>query len=60
MGNVAVLGTSFNVDHSNDKLDVKCYTGKVSVTNISELKSVILTQGKGVIMKNPENFYFLM
>ncbi|MBK6563851.1 MAG: FecR family protein [Saprospiraceae bacterium] len=56
MGNVAVLGTSFNVDHSNDKLDVKCYTGKVSVTNISELKSVILTQGKGVIMKKSREF----
>jgi transmembrane sensor len=49
-GDVTVLGTSFNVDNFNDKLDVRCYSGKVSVIGSTKSNSVVLTPGKGVIM----------
>lgn len=44
-GSVEVLGTEFNVNANNNYFEVKCYTGKVKVTNIRKVES-FLTKGK--------------
>ncbi len=45
-GQVAVLGTSFNVASADDRLDVACATGRVQVS-VGEAKT-ILNPGEGV------------
>jgi len=45
-GDVSVLGTSFNVNTRNNKLDVICKTGKVAVTTLN--KETILTPSQAV------------
>lgn len=47
VGEVTVLGTSFNVQERNEHLQVACYTGKVSVKNAYAV-SQILTPGKRI------------
>jgi len=47
VGEVTVLGTSFNVQERNKRLQVACYTGKVSVKNEYAV-SQILTPGKRI------------
>lgn len=47
LGEVTVLGTSFNVQERNKRLQVACYTGKVSVKNEYAV-SQILTPGKRI------------
>lgn len=50
-GNVEVLGTDFNVKSVGlDMLEVRCYSGKVSVT--SKESNVILEKGEGVEILN--------
>ncbi len=44
LGNVSVLGTQFDVQTSNDYVEVKCFEGKVSVVSGNEEN--ILTKGK--------------
>ena len=44
-GSVEVLGTEFNVNTNNNYLEVKCYTGKVKVTNNQKIAN-FLTKGK--------------
>jgi len=46
LGNIRVLGTKFNVIAFRDFFEVKCYEGKVQVTQKD--KSTILTQGECV------------
>lgn len=48
VGEVSVLGTSFNVQETDDNLDVFCYTGKVSVQHNKKKAYTILTPGYGV------------
>jgi len=45
-GDVEVLGTQFNVNTNANCLEVKCFSGKVSVSN--KINKSILTQGKAV------------
>lgn len=52
MGDVAVLGTSFNVYADNQNFQVECYTGKVKVT--SESSAEIITKGQGVKLRGAE------
>ena len=42
-GNVAVLGTQFNVNSDANSLEVKCYTGKVRVSDATN--TAVLTPG---------------
>ena len=44
-GAIEVLGTQFNVNTNTNYLEVKCYTGKVKVTNLKKAES-LLTTGK--------------
>lgn len=54
LGNVEVLGTSFNVYARGDSLSVACYTGRVKVNN--GIEEVILTPGEHVeIGRNKKN-----
>jgi len=53
-GVVEVLGTQFNVNASKNFLEVKCYTGKVSVSNKSQ-DNIILTSGKAYRTANGIN-----
>ncbi|KAA1243647.1 FecR family protein [Aquimarina sp. RZ0] len=46
-GSVTVIGTQFNVNSSTDFFEVKCYSGKVNVTNTND-KNVMLTKGNAV------------
>jgi len=48
VGNVRVLGTSFNVYQRGNELEVKCVTGKVEVTSPNIDESVVLTPGEGI------------
>ncbi len=52
MGDVQVLGTSFNVSVRNNAFSVSCKTGKVKVSfaNSNE-ESVLLTKGESVIFE---------
>lgn len=43
-GIVEVLGTQFNIDTNDDFFEVKCYSGKVKVTNDQKMEH-ILTKG---------------
>ena len=58
-GSVEVLGTSFNVTSHPDFFEVRCYTGKVRVTNTYK-EEVILIKGKAhrTSGKKIENFDF--
>lgn len=49
-GRVEVLGTSFSVDATDQRLEVACKTGKVAVYSINE-GAVTLTPGNAVEMK---------
>ncbi len=51
LGEVEVLGTSFNVFSRNNKFRVICNEGKVKVSN--HLKSLTLTKGERAIFDNP-------
>lgn len=46
LGNVAVLGTQFNVKARNDRFDVTCYEGRVKVNYKN--KEVVITKGTKV------------
>ncbi|MEM6684618.1 MAG: FecR domain-containing protein [Bacteroidota bacterium] len=46
-GTVEVLGTEFNVDTNTNFFEVQCFSGKVNVTNSSNVAH-ILTKGKAV------------
>ncbi|NNT72613.1 hypothetical protein HKT18_10325 [Flavobacterium sp. IMCC34852] len=50
LGDIRVLGTKFNVIAFQDFFEVKCYEGKVQVTQNE--KSTILTQGESVRFYN--------
>ncbi len=50
LGDIRVLGTKFNVISFKDFFEVKCYEGKVQVTQKG--KSTILTQGESVRFYN--------
>lgn len=50
MGQIKVLGTSFNVFARNQILEVHCYTGKVEVTGPKN-QSIILTAGQRAEIK---------
>lgn len=52
MGEVTVLGTSFNVRNRNQKLEVFCYTGKVRVSGAGNQST--LTPGEGVVVIQDE------
>jgi ferric-dicitrate binding protein FerR (iron transport regulator) len=52
LGEVKVLGTSFDVIEKDHKLRVVCYTGRVEVTSGS--KKVILTQGEETDFDTPQ------
>ena len=54
LGNIVVLGTSFNVYMRNDMLNVQCETGKVGVGNA--VKQTILKPKEAVQIKNGEHF----
>ena len=49
LGNVQVLGTSFNVRVRNNELSVACKTGKVKVTNKKADQHRIITPGESII-----------
>jgi ferric-dicitrate binding protein FerR (iron transport regulator) len=49
-GNIEVLGTSFNIFARNEKLTVKCFTGRVKVYNT--FQNQIITPGEGVKIEN--------
>ncbi|WP_452220643.1 FecR family protein [Lacinutrix salivirga] len=49
-GKVEVLGTQFNVNAHANNLEVKCYSGKVRVTD--NLNERILTKGKAIRLIN--------
>lgn len=51
-GEVAVLGTSFNVYARDGQLDVICMTGKVSVKNLDKSISKIIVAGERVTLDN--------
>lgn len=54
-GTVQVLGTKFNVNTSEGYFEVKCYSGKVKVSNIT-IENSILTKGMATqIIKNSQN-----
>lgn len=46
-GTVEVLGTEFNIDTNTNFFEVQCFSGKVNVTNSSNVAH-ILTKGKAV------------
>lgn len=46
MGNVTVIGTSFNVLSRNNSFQVSCFTGKVSVESSDKKASIKLSQGQ--------------
>lgn len=48
-GNVEVLGTSFNVNTRNERLEVSCKTGKVRVSTRDGLSSQTITPGMKTI-----------
>ena len=52
LGDVAVLGTSFNVYADNGNFQVECYTGKVKVS--FESNAEIITKGQGVKLRGNE------
>ncbi|MDG2245548.1 MAG: FecR domain-containing protein [Flavobacteriales bacterium] len=52
LGDVAVLGTSFNVYADNQNFQVECYTGKVKVSG--ETSAEIITKGQGVKLRGSE------
>lgn len=49
LGNVSVLGTSFEVIVAPENLAVACKTGKVRVDVFQDRSSAILTPGKGMV-----------
>jgi len=49
-GDVAVLGTSFNIFNRDSFFEVNCYTGKVEVTHAED--EVVLTPGKETKLLN--------
>lgn len=53
-GTIEVLGTSFNVLYRNDKLEVICKTGRVSVVTNDKNTNMVLTPGDK-LMISPEN-----
>jgi ferric-dicitrate binding protein FerR (iron transport regulator) len=50
LGNVAVLGTQFNVKARKNRFDVTCFEGRVKVNYKN--KEIILTHGQSVIFEN--------
>lgn len=58
-GLIEVLGTEFNVTVRDDYFEVRCYEGKVKVTNDTN-KEAILTQGMAfrIVNNTPEKWSF--
>lgn len=52
VGTVAVLGTQFNVKARNNRIDVTCYEGKVSIQNGTN--TIIITKGQTIAYNNNE------
>jgi len=53
-GAVRVLGTSFNVNSRKNKIDIKCYTGKVGLS-FNEFKEMeVLNPGDRVLAQNQQ------
>jgi transmembrane sensor len=52
LGNVAVLGTQFNVKARNNRFDVTCFEGRVKVNYQSH--EVIITKGQTIAFENSE------
>ena len=50
VGEVSVLGTTFNVLQTKGDMDVFCFTGRVSVQDKNKKEFTILTPGNGVIL----------
>ena len=50
LGNVAVLGTQFNVKARKNRLNVTCFEGRVKVNY--QNKEIILSRGQSVIFEN--------
>ena len=48
MGDIAVLGTSFNVSLRNENFQVACKTGKVEVRLAGDIDPLMLTPGTGL------------
>lgn len=55
IGNVTVLGTSFNVLSRDNNFKVDCFTGKVKVNLNNKTDFVILTPGLSTKMINPDS-----
>ncbi len=51
-GEVAVLGTEFNIRTREKIFELACYEGKVKYTNINTQESAQLTQGKAIQVKS--------
>ena len=47
-GVIEVLGTSFNVYARNDGFEVRCYTGKVAVSDKSGIEKAVLIANQGI------------
>ncbi|MCK5137061.1 MAG: FecR family protein [Bacteroidales bacterium] len=56
LGNVTVLGTSFNVLSRNNSFQVSCFTGKVSVESSDKKASTTLSQGQFVEYLDSDQF----
>lgn len=54
LGEVAVLGTQFNVRARKNRFDVICYEGRVKVNYAS--RQIILTHGQSVTFENGKQF----
>ena len=52
LGNVEVMGTSFNVLERNERFEVACFTGKVGVSNSANLNEILIPGNKVSIVKN--------
>ncbi len=50
-GQVLVLGTKFNITDRNQRFEVVCYSGKVSVTENDSNKEIILQKGDRVLFE---------
>lgn len=59
LGEVHVLGTSFNVEASDHSFDVKCKTGKVSVNSIHG-DGTVLEPGSGFSVRNGNALVYQM
>lgn len=58
LGEITVLGTSFNVRTRNKALEVGCFTGKVGIVNSLKDTIATLQAGEGILVKRDtlENF----